>query len=79
MAGSHEAQTGQRTGLEARPKGIVGDLEQRPKRHRLRVVDQYLNAYMDLAVKLNAEWIVVHAGYHYTIHKTLRMEASLDR
>ena len=42
-------------------------------------VDQYLNAYMDLAVKLNAEWIVVHAGYHFSSDKTLRMEASLDR
>jgi len=41
--------------------------------------DRYLNAYMDLAVKLNAEWIVVHAGYHFTSDKTLRMEASLDR
>ena len=42
-------------------------------------VDQYLNAYMDLAVKLNAEWIVVHAGYHFSSDKTLRMGASLDR
>ena len=42
-------------------------------------VDQYLEAYMDLAVKLNAEWIVVHAGYHFTSDKALRMRASLDR
>ena len=41
--------------------------------------DRYLQAYMDLAVKLNAEWIVVHAGYHFTSDKALRMEASLDR
>jgi sugar phosphate isomerase/epimerase len=41
--------------------------------------DQYLNAYMDLAVKLNAEWIVVHAGYHFSSDRTLRMEASLER
>jgi sugar phosphate isomerase/epimerase len=42
-------------------------------------VDRYLEAYMDLAVKLNAEWIVVHAGYHFTSDKTLRMRASLER
>jgi sugar phosphate isomerase/epimerase len=42
-------------------------------------VDRYLQAYMDLAVKLNAEWIVVHAGYHFTSDKALRMQASLDR
>ena len=42
-------------------------------------VDQYLQAYMDLAVRLNAEWIVVHAGYHFTSDKSLRMQASLER
>jgi sugar phosphate isomerase/epimerase len=42
-------------------------------------VDRYLEAYMDLAVKLGAEWIVVHAGYHFTSDKTLRMQASLER
>ena len=42
-------------------------------------VDQYLEAYVDLAVKLNAEWIVVHAGYHFTSDKPLRMMASRDR
>jgi sugar phosphate isomerase/epimerase len=41
--------------------------------------DRYLEAYVDLAVKLNAEWIVVHAGYHFTSDKTLRMQASRDR
>lgn len=42
-------------------------------------VDRYLEAYMDIAVKLNAEWIVVHAGYHFTSDKALRMRASRDR
>jgi sugar phosphate isomerase/epimerase len=42
-------------------------------------VDQYLETYMDLAVKLHAEWIVVHAGYHFTSDKPLRMMASRDR
>jgi sugar phosphate isomerase/epimerase len=42
-------------------------------------VDRYLEGYMDLAVKLNAEWIVVHAGYHFTSDKALRIRASLER
>lgn len=41
--------------------------------------DQYLRAYVDAAVRLQAEWIVVHAGYHFTIDKPLRMQAALDR
>ena len=41
--------------------------------------DRYLQAYMDLSVKLGAEWIVVHAGYHFTADKDLRMAASLER
>jgi len=42
-------------------------------------VDRYLEAYMDLAVRLNAEWIVVHAGYHFTSDKVLRMQKSRER
>lgn len=41
--------------------------------------DRYLEAYMDLAVRLDAEWIVVHAGFHFTSDKSLRMEASRER
>lgn len=41
--------------------------------------DAYLRAYIDAAVSLRAEWIVVHAGYHFTDDKALRMAASLDR
>jgi sugar phosphate isomerase/epimerase len=29
--------------------------------------------------KLGAEWIVVHAGYHFTSDKEMRMEAGLER
>ncbi|HEX9382795.1 MAG TPA: TIM barrel protein, partial [Gemmatimonadaceae bacterium] len=42
-------------------------------------VDQYLNAYVDAYAKLGAEWIVVHAGYHFTSDKEMRMEAGLER
>ena len=42
-------------------------------------VDQYLDGYVDVYGKLGAEWIVVHAGYHFTSDKEMRMEAGLDR
>jgi sugar phosphate isomerase/epimerase len=42
-------------------------------------VDQYLRAYIDAYGKLGAEWIVVHAGYHFTADKELRMAAGLER
>jgi sugar phosphate isomerase/epimerase len=42
-------------------------------------VDQYLRAYIDAYGKLGAEWIVVHAGYHFTADKDLRMGAGLER
>ncbi|HWX49555.1 MAG TPA: TIM barrel protein [Roseomonas sp.] len=42
-------------------------------------VDAYLRAYIELAPKLGAEWIVVHAGYHFTADVKLRMEAGLAR
>lgn len=41
--------------------------------------DQYLRAYIDVAARLNAEWVEVHAGYHFTRDKELRMEAGLER
>lgn len=42
-------------------------------------VDAYMRAYVEIAPKLGAEWIVVHAGYHFTADTRLRMEAGLDR
>lgn len=42
-------------------------------------VDAYLTAYIDIAPRLGAEWIVVHAGYHFTDDVEMRMEAGLDR
>lgn len=41
--------------------------------------DAYLRGYIDAAKRLNAEWVEVHAGYHFTSDKTLRMEAGLQR
>src|ERR1700756_1536218 len=42
-------------------------------------VDAYLRAYIDIAPKLGARWIVVHAGYHFTDDVPMRMEAGRDR
>jgi sugar phosphate isomerase/epimerase len=42
-------------------------------------VDQYLKAYVEVSGKLGAQWIVVHAGYHFTSDKEMRMAAGLER
>ena len=42
-------------------------------------VDEYLKSYVDVYGRLGAEWIVVHAGYHFTKDKDVRMKAGLER
>jgi sugar phosphate isomerase/epimerase len=42
-------------------------------------VDRYLEAYIDLARRLGAGWIVVHAGYHFTSDYERRKAAALER
>lgn len=42
-------------------------------------VEQYLKAYVDIYPRLGAQWIVVHAGYHFSTDKAMRMEAGLER
>src|ERR1019366_5742324 len=39
----------------------------------------YLEAYVDASALLGAEWIVVHAGFHFTSDKDQRMRAGRDR
>jgi len=34
-----------------------------------QAADEYLQAYIDMATRLDAEWIVVHAGFHFTNHR----------
>lgn len=41
--------------------------------------DAYLTAYIDLAKRLAAEWVVVHGGFHFTADKGLRRQAAIDR
>lgn len=42
-------------------------------------VDRYLAAYLDAYRLLGARWIVIHAGYHFTRDKDMRMRAGLER
>ena len=42
-------------------------------------VDEYLKRYVDIYSRLGAEWIVMHAGYHFSKDKPLRMQAGLER
>jgi len=41
--------------------------------------DEYLRAYVDLAALTGAEWIIVHAGYHFTDDYEMRRQAGLER
>jgi sugar phosphate isomerase/epimerase len=42
-------------------------------------VERYLRGYVDAAERLGAEWIVVHAGFHFTADRDLRMRTGRDR
>ena len=39
-------------------------------------IDAYLKTYIDVAIRLSAEWIVVHPGHHFG-DKEARMEAAI--
>ncbi len=42
-------------------------------------IDRYHIELMDAAKRLGCEWMVVHAGYHFSSDKRVRMEAGLER
>ena len=42
-------------------------------------VERYLEAYVDAAALLGAEWIVMHAGFHFTSDRDERMRAGRER
>ena len=44
-----------------------------------QAADDYLRGYIDMAIRLDAEWIVVHAGFHFTSDYEQRKQASLER
>jgi len=47
--------------------------------HVSDAVAHYLEAYVEIASRLGAEWIVMHAGFHFTSDKERRIAAGLDR
>jgi sugar phosphate isomerase/epimerase len=47
--------------------------------HVADAVTDYLKSYVDIFAKLGASWMVVHAGYHFTKDKALRMKAGRER
>lgn len=47
--------------------------------HASTGVDEYLKAYVDIYPQLGAEWIVMHAGFHFTKDRDARMKAGLER
>jgi sugar phosphate isomerase/epimerase len=42
-------------------------------------VTEYLKSYVEIFPKLGASWMVVHAGYHFTKDRELRMKAGKER
>jgi len=42
-------------------------------------LDDYLRANIDLAGRLGCEWVVVHAGYHFSSALAARTAASIER
>jgi sugar phosphate isomerase/epimerase len=42
-------------------------------------VDGYLRANVDLAARLGCEWLVIHAGFHFSSHVKERVSVSLER
>jgi sugar phosphate isomerase/epimerase len=47
--------------------------------HVSDAVERYLEAYVDAAALLGAEWIVMHAGFHFTSDREERMQAGRER
>ena len=42
-------------------------------------VDRYLWGHMDACKRVGGEWMVVHAGFHFTKDRKMRMDAGLER
>ena len=47
--------------------------------HLAEAADQYLRAYIDIAKALDAGWVEVHAGYHFTSDVAQRQAAGRER
>ena len=42
-------------------------------------VDRYLWGHMDACKRVGGEWMVVHAGFHFTKDRKMRIDAGLER
>lgn len=47
--------------------------------HLAEGADQYLRTYIDIAKAIDADWVEVHAGYHFTSDVAQRMAAGRER
>ncbi len=47
--------------------------------HLAEAADHYLRAYVDIAQAINAAWVEVHAGYHFTSDVAQRKAVSRER
>ncbi len=47
--------------------------------HVSEAATDYLKSYVDIFPRLGASWMVVHAGYHFTKDKAMRMKAGRER
>lgn len=47
--------------------------------HLAEAADQYLRSYIDIAKLIDAGWVEVHAGYHFSSDVEQRMAAGLQR
>ena len=68
-------ETGVRLGLHT--LSAVNIAEVSP--HLAEAADAYLRSYIELAAALDAGWIIVHAGYHFTTDHAERRQAGLER
>ncbi|ETW99554.1 MAG: hypothetical protein ETSY1_14555 [Candidatus Entotheonella factor] len=47
--------------------------------HLAQAADDYLRTYIDIAKAIDAHWVEVHAGYHFTSDVAQRQAAGLER
>lgn len=47
--------------------------------HVARGVENYMRASVDLANRLNCQWTIVHAGYHFSSDASQRLETAIAR
>ena len=68
-------ETGVRLGLHTLSGVNVAEISPRVA----EAADAYLRDYIDLASLTGADWVVVHAGYHFTADYRMRRQAGLER